>query len=436
MSTSLTINQFLEPRDEDVEELRHTLADSARPISIDDRDRVLGQPEEWDSFSSPNILHASPLQNLLGKQITPRWQPWIPDAFRVIYSERMLETLYTDTLITRVNIALQHAIPSGNRRVTIIVCPGAFDSHARGDEEGKSTTILPDLVVLEGEYKPQNRDFKTLDQLASNHKVLAVGDVKISDGNARDIVLGTHSCHWNYLAQVQHYAVMTNTRFGFVLSNKELVLAQFLCGDEASPRGHGQRGLRSTTTYYQLQGGLSSDSKTSDTGKSDGLTTAGPHMQTSIPSRPKRAHASSDTQSSPSRFRARVEHSEDQSIARLPSTPPRPVQPHFRSSPPIYSQNEDQSSLGSPSSGPSLSQMSSSTNHPESSLYTASVRDIEIERGLVKSFRIPNPEDNETNTAENLHPAKALFTMAIHASSVGPAGRQIGTNEVMFGSGF
>ncbi|KAJ5724953.1 hypothetical protein N7493_006681 [Penicillium malachiteum] len=413
MSSSLTVNQFLEPRDEDVDELQHTLADSARPISIDDRYRVLGQPEERRSFSSPNILHARALQNLLGRRITPQWQPWIPDAFRVIYSERMLETLYIDTLITRVNIALQHAIPSGDRRVTIIVCPGAFDSHARDDEEGKSTTILPDFVVLE--------DFKTLDQLASNHKVLAVGDVKIANGNARDTVLGTHSCHWNYLAQVQHYAVMTNTRFGFALSNKELVLAQFLCGDETSPRGQGQRGLPS-------------DFKTSDTGKSDGSAAAGP--QTSIPSRPKRGHASSDTQSSPSHFRARVEHSEDQSIARLPSTPSRPAQPHFRSSPPIYSQNEDQSSLGSLSSGPSLPQMNSSPALPESSGYTASVRDIEIERVLVKSFRIPNPEDSETNTTENLHPAKALFTIAMHASSVGPAGRQIGTNEVMFRSGF
>ncbi|KAJ6008029.1 hypothetical protein N7540_012005 [Penicillium herquei] len=197
----------------------------------------------------------------------------------------MLETLYIDTLITRVNIALQHAISYGNRRATIIVCPGAFDSHARDDEGGKPTTILPDLVVLEGEYKPQDRDFETLDQLASNHKVLAVGDVKIADGNSRDTVMSTHSCHRNYLAQVQQYAVMTNTRFGFVLTNKELVLAQFLLSNEDSPRGHDQCGLRSTTTY-RLQGGLPSDFKTSDMGKSDESVAAGP--QTSIPSRPKK----------------------------------------------------------------------------------------------------------------------------------------------------
>ncbi|KAJ5721075.1 uncharacterized protein N7483_009009 [Penicillium malachiteum] len=293
MSESLTINQFLEPlRDEDANELRHTLADSARPISINDRYQVLGQPEEWHSFTSRSILYARALQSLLGKRISPSGS----HGYQMLSG--MPETLYIDTLITRVNVALQHAIPSGDRSATIIVCPGAFDSHLP-DEKGGNSTILPDLVVLEGEYKPQDRYFDTLDELASNHKVLAVGDVKLADRNGEDTVRGAHSCHRSYLAQVQHYAVMTNTRFGFVLTNKELVLAQFLRSDEALRRGHDQRGLRSTTTY-PLEEGLRSDFKTSDMGRSDKSTMAGP--QTSIPSRPKRRHASSDSQSSPSRF--------------------------------------------------------------------------------------------------------------------------------------
>jgi hypothetical protein len=41
----------------------------------------------------------------------------------------MLENLYSSTLVTRVNIALRHVIPSGDCRITIIACLGAFDSH-------------------------------------------------------------------------------------------------------------------------------------------------------------------------------------------------------------------------------------------------------------------------------------------------------------------
>ena len=50
----------------------------------------------------------------------------------------LLENLYSSTLVTRVNIALQYAILSGDRRITIITCPGAFNSHDRG----KRTVIL------------------------------------------------------------------------------------------------------------------------------------------------------------------------------------------------------------------------------------------------------------------------------------------------------
>jgi hypothetical protein len=53
---------------------------------------------------------------------------------------------------------------------------------------------------------------------------------------------------------------------------------------------------------------------------------------------------------------------------------------------------------------------------------------------LVKSFRIPNPYDKDrVQIRKGLHPAKALFIMLIHASSVGALGRRIGKDEVLFG---
>lgn len=61
---------------------------------------------------------------------------------------------------------------------------------------------------------------------------------------------------------------MLRTRFGFVLTNKELVLAQFLREEEPAPRLYDQRGLRSSTAP-PLHPGLSSDFQSSDTWEMD-----------------------------------------------------------------------------------------------------------------------------------------------------------------------
>lgn len=57
---SLKVAEFLEPCGADGDELRHTLANTARSASIDRRYEVLGLTLGWQSFSSHNI-HNSPI---------------------------------------------------------------------------------------------------------------------------------------------------------------------------------------------------------------------------------------------------------------------------------------------------------------------------------------------------------------------------------------
>ncbi|KAJ6027392.1 uncharacterized protein N7446_004012 [Penicillium canescens] len=467
---SLTVADFLEPWVVDAEELRHTLADSARSTSVDRRYEVLGQTQPWHSFNSYDIRSAPVLRHSLETEFIPRWQAWMSDVSRVIYSERMLENLYSSTLITRVNIALQHVIPSGDRCITIITCPGAFDSHDPDVKGGKRTVILPDWIALEGEYKPHDDSFPNLEELAFSGKVIAVGDTKLVsrrlassgvDEKIKDTIAGTHSCHRSYLAQVQHYAKMLRTRFGFVLTNKELVLAQFLREEEPAPRLHDQRGLRSSTGP-PLHLGLSSDFRSSSAEEMDESPVD--ELSPFYLSQPKRRHDSSDNPTLSRRSPAPVDPSEDQNIDGLPSTPSAPptVVDDLPSSPPRPSQAVEQpmpkklvSTPAQNSPQPLLPMhittspiqpnvlvgspfgfLSSEPSFPQSSgtPYLSSERDHDIGKVLVKSFRIPNPCDkDEVRITKELHPAKALFVMLMHASSVGALGRRIGKEEVLFG---
>lgn len=468
---SVKVSEFLEPCGADGDELRHMLANTARSASVDRRYEVLGLTQGWQSFNSHNI-HSSPiLRRSLESEFTPQWQAWISDVARVIYSERMLESLYSSTLITRVNIALQHATAPGDGSVTIISCPGAFDSHDPDVKGGKKTVILPDWIALEGGYNPHDDNFPDLEELALCGKIIAVGDTKLVsqrpdgsrvDEHAEGTISDTHSCHWSYLAQVQHYAKMLRTRFGFVLTNKELVLAQFLREEEPAPRLNDQRALRSSMAR-PLDPGLPSDFQSSDTGKVDEPLCDG--MNPLHEPQPKRRHDSSDNPIPARNFPAPVGHS-DPDIDALPSTPPAgpqvvddlpssppaafyPVEPtmtarlprtprriatqspfpsHVDTSPMRRNSKMMSNPDGLFSSEPSFPQSSGSP-------YLSSERDYDIGKVLVRSFEIPNSCDKDSaQVTGDLRPAKALFVMLVHASSVGHQGRQIGQDEILFGS--
>ncbi|KAJ5318743.1 hypothetical protein N7476_005163 [Penicillium atrosanguineum] len=271
----LTIDEFLEPREgPEATELLHTLAFSAHGSSDDSRYSVLGQIRQWNEFDSSNLASNSKIRTILDLQLTPEWKPWLPGLARVIHNERQLEHLYHSTLITRVNIALQKALSPDNC-VTVVVCPGSFDSYDPHSIDGKETIILPDWIAIEGNYSPHDGSFPPLETLARQRKIVAVGDTKLvrlpSKASSQSestrhagVVDGTHSCRRGHLAQVQHYACMLCTRFAFVLTNQELLLTQLLQEGEATPRLPHERGLRSVTDFQPLERGVSSDFRTSE----------------------------------------------------------------------------------------------------------------------------------------------------------------------------
>ncbi|OQE10125.1 hypothetical protein PENFLA_c001G00627 [Penicillium flavigenum] len=458
----LTIDNFLEPwHGPDADELYHTLATTMSSSSIDSRYDEVGQSELWQAFQSSNISNPR-MRAFLDKQFTTRWQAWLPDLARVIYNERQLESLYYNTLITRVNIALQNAIPSEDPRVTVVVCPGSFDSFR---DNGTETTILPDWVVVEGTYTPHDVSVPTLDELVSKGKIIAVGDTKLVRQQeekikyAEAVVNGTHSCHRAYLAQVQHYAHMLSTRFGFILTNKELVLAQFLREEEATPRLPRQRGLRSSMLPQQLLPELPPDFKSSD--RPDGVECdEGPLHTPQL--RHKRRHESDDSPTLPCSRPPTTDHSVRQQgdelppssppslllsqVYNMPSGSPTPAlearaglegaarssfEEHLSPTP----HRTAQLPLRSPRQITSTEQDQLSSNVT----YEPSLRDFDIGRALVRSFRIPNPGDEESMDRKEgdehggrIHPAKALFALLMHAYSVGSQGRRIDEGELGF----
>ena len=90
-------------------------------------------------------------------------------------------------------------------------------------------------------------------------KIFAVGEVKIvRENKAGDVVVGTLSCSRGDFAQLQHYYVMLHTRFGFIISNDELVVVQFLRKEDETPRHLSQRGLRLYAGFEQTSNFINS----------------------------------------------------------------------------------------------------------------------------------------------------------------------------------
>lgn len=216
----------------------------------------------WTEFDVHRISLDPLITNCLSMPCEVRWEPQVPTFSRVIYSERQLEALYLQTLITRVNIALDKAIPSTEDRIAIVIGPGAFENVS---PEATAKTLIPDWIVVQGKFDiGLDADaLPILKDLAAKRKILAVGDTKLVRQRDRKQprVLYTNACHRDFLRQVQDYCLNLYTRFGFVLSNEELVVAKFERAQDSSPRKPNQRGLRSNGTQ-QLVPGL--DSQGSD----------------------------------------------------------------------------------------------------------------------------------------------------------------------------
>ncbi|OPB44440.1 hypothetical protein A0O28_0027590 [Trichoderma guizhouense] len=212
--------------------------------------------EFWLEFDVENISSRPSIAACLKRPCMVRWEPQIPRFARVVYSERQLEALFLQTLITRVNIALENAIPPNEERIAILVGPPAFESVSA---EGTVQRLYPDWIVVQGDFDiGMGADvLPVIMDLAREGKILAVGDTKLVRKGGSDNVSPTKACNHEFLRQLQAYCINLYTRFGFILSNEELVVVQVMAAKEASPRKAEQRGLRSNGGH-QLEPGLGS----------------------------------------------------------------------------------------------------------------------------------------------------------------------------------
>ncbi|KAF3063214.1 hypothetical protein CFAM422_010034 [Trichoderma lentiforme] len=379
--------------------------------------------ERWSEFDVKNIASQPSIAACLNRPCVVRWEPQIPRFARVVYIERQLEALFLQTLITRVNIALDKAIPPNEERIAILVNPGAFESVSA---EASAERLLPDWIVVQGDFDiGMEADLlPVIMDLAREHRILAVGDTKlVRKGGSSGNVSYTKACHYKDMCQLQDYCLNVYTRFGFILSNEELVVLQILPAQEASPRKAEQRGLRSNGGH-QLEPGLDSQGTDSlnsmhQDGYDDDDASMSEHNGRDddedpyeyglppllSPSR-KRPHPSTSPESSPiaaasRRFRNASLSGSDTSSHQINS--------HRISSYQIPSDPPGSDPPGSDPFGMEASQTSSSQDH---SRYAPSVRDIEAGAIQIRSFDM---RDWGAEGKESPYRVLFMFVMMIRA---------------------
>lgn len=442
----VTIQELLESQAAS-DELRHAICPRSES-GEDDRYDVLAPVELWRTFSQ-DMISSDSLKAHLAGTVDHHWNSaWIPDLERLIYCERQLEALFHKTLISRVNFALRAATTALKLpAITIVVSPGSFDSYHPDGMDGKATTIRPDWVVVQGDFSLGSDPFPDLDDLASEGRILVVGDTKIRKrkdrpSEAAQFVPGSISCRRGSLAQVQHYCTMLRTRFGFVLSDEELLVAQFVREEDATPRSVRQRGLRSFTQPVQPGGGLQSGSSGSDTSfhghDEDSLTTPTPRKRMLRDDSPDRVIKTPP----------RIQRIVPGDTPELPSSPPRlphsiapsPLLPTSRSNRPgITGQVARASTLPPGSSSPGITGLQQDFI-PSSTSFAPTDRCYEVGRVLAQSYMMPNgctvvqgpPTGALRRQSLSVHPAKALFSLIMLAGSVDADMRMMGDTVIRF----
>ncbi|KAL7939453.1 hypothetical protein V8C35DRAFT_286667 [Trichoderma chlorosporum] len=369
---------------------------------------------DWPEFDVEEVSSDPLISTCLSRPCQVAWVPWIPSFARVIYNERQLEALYLQTLITRVNIALDKAIPPEEDRIAIVIGPGAFENVSA---EATALRLMPDWIVVQGTFDT-NMDahsVPSLEKLAKNSNILAVGDTKlVRRWSGEYTVPHTRACHSDFLCQIQDYCVNLYTRFGFILSNEELMVAQFDGAQDASPRGAGQRELRSNGAQ-QLASGLNSDESQRSTSLNppdqrhshDSFQMEDEYGDPFVPPSPatssiqipsKRPHPSTSPETSPVsavppasgriRYNSRSLSGSDASI--------NSISHQSRSDPP----GEDAAAQGS------------SQDH---SKYTSSVREVEVGSVRIRSFDV---RGWRKGVKDGPYEALFIFIMMIRATKL------------------
>ncbi|KAI0489659.1 hypothetical protein F4859DRAFT_523583 [Xylaria cf. heliscus] len=165
---------------------------------------------EWKSFEG----WPPALRNIMTQptHVPVHWRPDIEELDRYAAAEINVVDLLKKTIIGRVNCALRTA----SHPVRIIGTPKFFGSNGEGSQR-----IGPDLVVIDG--RPP-----TLDRI--RHNVVAFGDVKVKQPRNLSSMtfLPETNCYEGWLAQPVQACLGLNIPFGFLLTNRELIIFQLV----------------------------------------------------------------------------------------------------------------------------------------------------------------------------------------------------------------
>ncbi|KAL7956746.1 hypothetical protein V8C34DRAFT_200282 [Trichoderma compactum] len=156
--------------------------------------------ERWSEFDVESIAAHPSIAASLSTPCAVRWEPLVARFARVVYSERQLEALFLQTLMIRVNIALDKAIPPNEERIAILDGPGAFESVSA---EASVQRLLPDWIVVQGNFDvSMNANvLPVLKDVATEGRILAVGDTKlVRQWGGSGSVSYTKACHHDSLA--------------------------------------------------------------------------------------------------------------------------------------------------------------------------------------------------------------------------------------------
>ncbi|KAI1194652.1 hypothetical protein F5X97DRAFT_272989 [Nemania serpens] len=148
------------------------------------------------------------------------------DAFRVLSVEANLEHFLNQSLVYCVNVALHHLYKPP---ITIIPhVPFTAPSLREGSIRSRES-YTPDYTVCKGYIEEDPR-------LLDHHRTsFLVGDAKlVGPEKPKDAVSHTEFLSWSALGQLLWYCVCRKTRFAFHVSNRELVLMEFVVGREDS----------------------------------------------------------------------------------------------------------------------------------------------------------------------------------------------------------
>ncbi|KAJ3556264.1 hypothetical protein NPX13_g10173 [Xylaria arbuscula] len=147
-------------------------------------------------------------------------KPVVLDAFHVLAIEANLQHFFDLSLVYCVNLAL-HCI----YQLPVVILPHIpfIQATPRDGSIPESKSYTPDYTVFKGHIAQD----PTL--LTDHDASLIVGDVKLyGKAASKDQVNHTDALSWSDLGQLLWYCVCRKTRFGFCVSDAELVLMEFV----------------------------------------------------------------------------------------------------------------------------------------------------------------------------------------------------------------